>query len=245
VYAIGFLGNFLVPKTIDSAADVTFLKALLINTGLLLVFALQHSVMARPWFKKQWTRFVPEPVERSTYVLMSSLALALLFWKWQPMGGVVWNIGWPMNQAVMYSFGMGWAIVFVSTLLINHFDLFGLRQVWLYFRDRPYTQLEFRTPLFYSYVRHPLYLGWLMVFWSAPTMTVARLVFALATTAYILMAIRWEENDLISIHGHRYEMYRDLVPMILPTKNPARASAGAKAVEILAGLESPARESGD
>src|SRR5690242_4732898 len=147
-YAIGFLGNLVVPKTIDSPADVPFLRALLINSGLLFVFALQHSVMARPWFKKQWTRLVPEPVERSTYVLLSSLALFLLFWKWQPMGGVVWDIAWPMSTAVLYAFGMGWAIVFVSTLLLNHFDLFGLRQVWLYLRKRPYSALEFRAPGF-------------------------------------------------------------------------------------------------
>lgn len=235
VYAIGFLGNMFVPKAIDGPAEVPFVRALLINVGLLAVFALQHSVMARPWFKKQWTKLVPEPVERSTYVLFSSVALVLLFWQWQPMGGVVWAIGSPMDTVVMYSFGMGWAIVFVSTLLINHFDLFGLRQVWLYFRNRPYTYLPFRTPLFYSYVRHPLYLGWLMVFWSAPKMTVAHLVFAVATTAYIFLAIRWEEADLIGIHGHQYEMYRDLVPMILPTKSPARSRAAAKAAEILDG----------
>ncbi len=178
---------------------------------------------------------MPEAAERSTYVLFSSLALLLLFWQWQPMGGVVWDIGAPLDAVVMYSFGMGWAIVFVSTLLINHFDLFGVRQVWLYFRQRPYRQLPFRTPLFYSYVRHPLYLGWLMVFWSAPKMTMAHLLFAMATTLYILLAIRWEENDLVGIHGHQYEMYRDLVPMILPTKNPARSRAAAKAAEVLGG----------
>jgi protein-S-isoprenylcysteine O-methyltransferase Ste14 len=245
-YAIGFLGNFVVPKSIDSPTDVGFVRALLINCGLLMVFALQHSVMARPWFKKRWTRFVAEPVERSTYVLFSSLALMLLFWLWQPMGGVVWSTDSEVaSTVVMYAFGMGWAIVFVSTLLINHFDLFGMRQVWLYLRKRPYTHLEFRTPLFYSYVRHPLYLGWLVVFWSAPRMTVAHLVFALATTAYIFLAIRWEENDLIKIHGHRYEMYRDLVPMIVPTKSPARSAAGAKAAEILAALENSAEAPGD
>ena len=244
VYAIGFLGNFTVPKTIDGPAEVSFWRALLVNCGLLSIFALQHSIMARQWFKKRWTKLVPEPVERSTYVLLSSLALLLLFWQWEPMGGVLWDVASPMDTVLQGSFGLGWGIVFVSTLLINHFDLFGLRQVWLYFRGRPYTQLPFTTPLFYSYVRHPLYLGWLMVFWSAPTMTVARLVFALATTAYILLAIGWEENDLVSIHGHRYEMYRDLVPMIVPTKSPARSKAAAKAVEILAG-EKLGQEAGD
>jgi len=169
-------------------------------------------------------------VERSTYVLFSSLALLLLFWLWQPMGGVVWNFDSDVAQTIiLYSYGMGWAIVFVSTLLINHFDLFGVRQVWLYFRNRPYTHLEFRTPLFYRMVRHPLYLGWLVVFWSTPTMTAAHLVFSVATTVYMLLAIRWEEADLIRIHGHQYEMYRDLVPMILPTKRPTITSAAARA----------------
>jgi methanethiol S-methyltransferase len=244
-YAIGFLGNLVVPKTIDGPAEGSFLRALLIDLGVLSVFALQHSLMARPWFKKWWTRVVPEPVERSTYVLFSSLALLLLFWQWLPIGGVIWEFGWPMDVVVRYSFGAGWVIVLVSTLLINHADLFGLRQVWLYFRKRSYTPLEFRAPLFYSYVRHPLYLGWLMVFWSAPTMTVAHLVFALATTVYIFTAIRWEENDLISIHGFQYEMYRDLVPMILPTKRPSRSAAGAKAAVILGSPEKAREASAD
>lgn len=229
-YGIGFLGNLVVPKTIDGPADAPLGFSLFINCSLLTLFAVQHSLMARPWFKKRWTRIVPEPVERSTYVLLSSLCLLLLFWQWQPMGGVVWDLDSDVAQTVIgYSYGLGWAIVFVSTLLINHFDLFGLRQVWLYLRKRPYTQLEFRTPLFYRLVRHPLYLGWLMVFWSAPTMTAAHLVFSLATTGYIFLAIRWEENDLIAVHGHQYEMYRDLVPMILPTKRPAITSAAARA----------------
>lgn len=229
-YGIGFLGNFVVSKTIDGPAAVPLLRALLTNCGLLTLFAVQHSLMARPWFKKKWTRVVPQPVERSTYVLLSSVCLLLLFWQWQPMGGYVWSFDSDAAQTViMYSYGMGWAIVFVSTLLINHFDLFGLRQVWLYLRNKPYTQLEFRTPLFYRLVRHPLYLGWLMVFWSATTMTAAHLVFSVATTLYILIAIRWEEDDLVAIHGHQYEMYRDLVPMILPTKRPAISSAAAKA----------------
>jgi methanethiol S-methyltransferase len=240
-YGIGFLGNFFVPTTIDGPAQVPLLRALLTNCGLLTLFGVQHSVMARPWFKKRWTRLVPEPVERSTYVLLSSVSLLLLFWQWQPMGGYVWNFDSDAAQTViMYSYGMGWAIVFVSTLLINHFDLFGLRQVWLYLRDRPYTQLEFRTPFFYRLVRHPLYLGWLMVFWSTPTMTAAHLVFSVATTLYILIAIRWEENDLVGIHGHKYEMYRDLVPMILPTRRPAITSAAAKAA---VGMNGPERKS--
>ena len=162
------------------------------------------------------------------------------------MGGIVWNIEAPLlRELILYSYGLGWGIVFVSTLLINHFDLFGVRQVYLYLRGRPYTHLEFRTPLFYRFVRHPLYFGWLTVFWSAPTMTVAHLVFALATTAYILVAIRWEEKDLIGIHGHQYELYRDHVPMILPTRRPAITSAAAKAAVMLDGPSKISRTYGD
>ena len=246
VYGVGFIGNLVVPKTIDSPADVPFLRALWINTGLLLAFAVQHSLMARAWFKKWWTRIIPEAAERSTYVLFSSVALLVLFWQWQPMGGVIWDVqNSVVRQLILGVYGLGWGLVFVSTLLINHFDLFGVRQVYLYLRGRPYTGLAFRTPLFYRYIRHPLYLGWLMVFWSAPTMTVAHLVFALATTAYILIAIRWEENDLISIHGHQYELYREHVPMILPTRRPAFTSAAAKAAVLLDGPGKRAGEYGD
>jgi protein-S-isoprenylcysteine O-methyltransferase Ste14 len=217
LYAVGFVGDLVVPKTLDSPAQTPFLNALGFDMLLLGIFAVQHSVMARPWFKRAWTRIVPEPAERSTYVLFSSVALIALFAFWQPLGGTVWNIEHPVIRMLMYLlFGLGFVIVLIASFLINHFDLFGLRQVWLYLIGRPYTNLSFRTPLFYKYVRHPLYVGWLLAFWFTPTMTGAHLLFAAATTAYILMAIRWEERDLTAFHGDKYSRYRESVPMLLP-----------------------------
>ena len=228
LYAIGFIGNFLVPKSIDSGMQMSFMNALAINAGLLGLFAVQHSVMARQWFKRAWSRIVPTSVERSTYVLFSSLALLLLFWKWQPMGGVVWDVESGLGRAGLYSlYAAGWAIVLAATFLINHFDLFGLRQVWLHLLGRPYTQLEFRTPGLYRYVRHPLYVGWLLVFWSAPKMTLAHLVFAVATTAYILIAIQFEERDLIRFHAE-YAEYRRRVPMLVPFNTARQSESSAK-----------------
>jgi methanethiol S-methyltransferase len=227
LYAIGFIGNFAVPKSIDSGPHRPFSYALAVNAILLGVFALQHSIMARQWFKRAWTRFVPTPVERSTYVLFSSLALLLLFWKWEPMGRVVWNADSGIGQFVLYGlFAVGWLIVLVATFLINHFDLFGLRQVWLYLRGVPYTPLQFRTPALYRIVRHPLYVGWLLVFWSAPLMTVAHLVFAIATTGYILLAIQFEERDLVRSHAE-YAEYRRRVPMLVPLGSTNRRSDAA------------------
>jgi methanethiol S-methyltransferase len=228
LYAIGFLGNFAVPKSIDSGAQSPFIQALAINAALLGLFAIQHSVVARGWFKRAWTRIVPETVERSTYVLFSSLALLLLFWKWQPMGGVVWSVENHFGRFALYGlYALGWLTVLIATFLINHFDLFGLRQVWLNLRRRPYTAIAFRTPGLYRYVRHPLYVGWLLVFWSAPVMTMAHLVFAIATTTYILVAIQFEEQDLVRLHAE-YAEYQRRVPMLVPFgSTPQRKSTEA------------------
>ena len=223
LYSVGFIGNLVVPKTMDSPSRMPFLSALGIDVLLLGIFAVQHSVMARPWFKRAWTRVVPEPAERSTYVLLSSLALIALFAYWQPLGGTVWNIENQTARWVLYQlFGLGFGVVLIATFLINHFDLFGLRQVWLYLIGKPYTQLSFGTPLFYKYMRHPLYVGWFMAFWFTPTMTGAHLLFAVMTTVYILMAIRWEERDLIESHGEQYIQYRESVPMFIPTGSAKR-----------------------
>jgi len=233
LYAFGFVGNVGVPKSIDSGADDSFLVALAVNALLLGVFAVQHSVMARPAFKRAWTRVVPEPAERSTYVLLSSLALILLFWQWRPMGVVVWNVEGETARLVLQAICVvGWLTVLVSTFLINHFDLFGLRQVWLHLLGRPYTQLVFRTPGPYRVVRHPLYVGWLLAFWATPTMTIAHLVFALLTTGYILTAIQLEERDLIDAHGESYRRYRDSVPMLIPGLRRRAATRVPAAVEV-------------
>ena len=235
LYAIGFVGNILVPKGIDSIPNVPLTQALLINLGLLGLFAVQHSVMARPAFKRWITRWIPESMERSTYTLVSSLLMIAMFWLWEPMGGVVWNIEHPIGVALMYGgFAFGWLLVLVSTFLINHFDLFGLRQVWLNFRNKPYTPLEFKLRFAYRVVRHPLYLGWLLAFWCIPTMTVAHLVFAVATTAYILIAIQLEERDLMDMHPE-YAEYRKRVPMIMPFRRKRL-----KANEILKGATAKA-----
>jgi protein-S-isoprenylcysteine O-methyltransferase Ste14 len=217
LYAMGFVANVLVPSSIDAPPRGDFVEGLLIDLGLLLVFALQHSVMARPAFKRWWTRFIPEPVERSTYVLASSLALIALFAFWRPLGGVVWSVTDPVLAGVLYGLcAFGFLLVLVVTFLIDHFDLFGLRQVWLYLIGKPYTTIGFRSPGPYRLVRHPLYVGFLLAFWSAPTMTIAHLVFAIATTAYILIAIQLEEHDLVASLGDAYREYKMRVPMLVP-----------------------------
>ena len=217
LYAIAFVGGFLVPRRLDGPLEGSIAAALAIDCVLLTIFAVQHSVMARPWFKRWWTRFVPEPIERSTYVLFASLALLLMFWQWRPIGIEIWSVDHVgVSTAMWILFGTGWATVLAVTFLINHFDLFGLRQVWLSLVGRPYTAISFRTPLPYRYVRHPLYFGFLLAFWMTPTMTLAHLVFAAATTAYVLVAIQFEERDLVAVHGAAYEDYRRRVPMIVP-----------------------------
>lgn len=217
LYAFGFIGNLFVAKSIDSGAQGPLRVALLINAALLGLFAIQHSVMARQSFKRQLTKIIPAAAERSTYVLLSSLCLILLFAQWRPMGGVIWDVQDATGRALLFGlYGFGWLLVLATTFLINHFDLFGLRQVWLYLRGQEYKKLEFVTPGPYKHIRHPLYLGWLFAFWATPTMTAAHLVFALATTAYILIAIRLEERDLVDLHGEAYKNYREEVPMLLP-----------------------------
>jgi methanethiol S-methyltransferase len=216
-YAMGFVSAWLVPKHIDSAPQSSLMYALLVNAGLLSLFAVQHSVMARPVFKRWWTQFVPEPLERSTYVLLASLCLILLFWKWEPVGGVIWSVEAESLQIFLKALSMlGFGIVLITTFMINHFDLFGLRQVWLYFNGKPYQHIPFRTPLFYKYVRHPLYFGFLVAFWATPLMTAAHLFFAVMTTGYILTAIQFEENDLVKHFGVKYQEYKRTAPMIIP-----------------------------
>ena len=217
LYALGFVGNFLVPATLDGAPRLGTGKALTIDLVLLGLFAVQHSLMARPFFKRWLTRLIPESAERSTYVLFSSLALIAMFAFWQPLGGEVWKVTDPLWQAALYAlFAFGWLLVLVATFLINHFDLFGLRQVWLQLLGRPYRALKVGTPGPYKMVRHPLYLGWLFAFWATPTMTGTHLLFAFMTTAYILVAIQLEERDLVASLGDDYVQYRRKVPMIVP-----------------------------
>jgi methanethiol S-methyltransferase len=216
LYAIGFVGNLWVPKSIDSAPRLPLGLALLIDGVLLGLFAIQHSVMARPGFKRWWTRIVPQEAERSTYILFASIALVIMFVYWEPLGGSVWDVQSPLAQQLLYGgFAFGWFLVFLSTFLINHFDLFGLRQIWLQLLGKPYRPLPFKTPMLYRIVRHPLYVGLLLAFWSTPIMTLTHLVFAIATTAYILIAIQLEERDLLAEHPE-YARYRKRVPMLVP-----------------------------
>ena len=229
LYAIGFIGDFGVKTRLDGPATEPLTVALAINAGLLALFAVQHSVMARKWFKVRWTRIVPKPIERSTYVLFSSLALIVLFWQWRPMGGEIWSVENPTAALILRAlFAFGWGLVLVSTFLIDHFDLFGLRQVWLYLVGKPYTARSFATPGPYRLVRHPLYVGWFFAFWMTPTMTLAHLVFAIATSVYILLAIQFEEHDMVREFGNTYEEYRGRVPMLIPFSRGRRTAAPAR-----------------
>jgi protein-S-isoprenylcysteine O-methyltransferase Ste14 len=221
VYAwmFAFVGNLSLGliRTIDGPATGSLAGALAIDALLIAAFAVPHSVMARPAFKRWWTRFVPQPIERSTYVLVSCLLMGLLLWQWRPIGGVVWDVTHPAGRWPLYAlFAAGWLMVPAVSLLINHFDLFGSRQVWLHLRGRAYSHLPFRTPGAYRFVRHPLYVGWMLAFWAAPTMTAAHLLFAALMTAYMLIAIPFEERDLIAHFGDQYLEYRRRVGALIP-----------------------------
>jgi len=218
LYTVGFVGNFGVPKTLDSGAHTPFVMALLINSALLGVFAVQHSVMARPSFKRWWTTIIPEPVERSTYVLFTNLALILLFCQWRPMGRVIWDVAdSPLAYVIWTVCAVGWGIVFISTFLIDHFDLFGLRQVYFHLRGKTDVDKTFRTPLFYKHVRHPIYVGFAIAFWATSVMTVAHLLFAVGVTVYTVIGATLEERDLVSHFGDRYREYKQRVPMLVPS----------------------------
>jgi protein-S-isoprenylcysteine O-methyltransferase Ste14 len=222
LYAIAFIGGFLVPKTIDSGETGSIAQALVVNLLLMSLFAVQHSVMARKGFKRWWTRIVPKAVERSTYVLLSSLVLMLLFWQWRPLPAVVWQVEDRQLAMILTAVShIGWLLVFASTFLINHFELFGLHQVANNLTGRPMPAPRFRVPLLYGFVRHPLYLGFIIAFWAAPTMTAGHLLFAAVTTAYILVAIQLEERDLVDLFGDDYRRYRQRVSMLVPWRRSA------------------------
>jgi methanethiol S-methyltransferase len=217
LYAIGFVGNIAVPRSVDHGVAAPIGQAVTVNVLLLALFAIQHSVMARPVFKRWWTRFVPSSVERSTYVLAASLVLFLLYWQWRTIPTVVWDLTSPPQRLGVWAlFWLGWLKVLAATFMINHFELFGLRQVCSVWREKPYTDLGFRKPLLYRFVRHPIMVGFIMAFWAAPTMTAGHLLFAFCTTGYILVAVQLEERDLVGALGDPYREYRSEVAMFLP-----------------------------
>lgn len=216
-YAIAFVGDFWVPKSINTGETGAFFPALLINIGLLSLFAIQHSGMARPGFKKWWTKIIPEPIERSTYVLLASTALILLFWQWRPLPATVWNVENEILQGVLWGlFALGWSTVVFTTYLISHAHLFGLQQVYDFLKVRDLWEPEFQTPSLYRYMRHPMMLGFFFAFWAIPEMTVGHLLFSIATSGYILIALQLEERDLVQIFGEKYQRYREQVPMFFP-----------------------------
>ncbi len=226
LYAIGFVGNLVVPRTVDNGIAAPTGEAVIVNVVLLTVFALQHSVMARPAFKRRWTRIVAPAIERSTYVLLSSLALLLLYWQWRTLPAVVWEVNSAAGRFGLWAlFWLGWAVVFASTFMISHFDLFGLRQVFLAWRGKPYSDIEFRTVLLYRLIRHPIMLGFIIAFWATPTMTAGHLLFAGVSTAYILAAVQLEERDLVASLGEQYRAYRKRVPMLTPWRHGKRETA--------------------
>ncbi len=215
-YLVGFVGNLVVPKSIDSTPTDP-LPAIVCDLLLVVLFGLQHSVMARPWFKRSWTRLVPEPIERSTYVLLSCVAVGLMMWQWRSLDAIVWNVENPVGGGLLWAlFASGWLLVPFVSLMINHFDLFGTRQVWLYLRGRPFTSLPFRTPLLYNRIRHPLYVGFALALWATPTMSLGHLLFAGALTGYMILAAQIEERDLIGHFGDTYRQYSRRVPMFVP-----------------------------
>ncbi len=233
LYAIAFVGNLGVPTSVDSGKPASTATAIVIDALLLGLFAVQHSVMARYAFKQRWTRVVSWHLERSTFVLAATLALALLLWQWRPLPAMIWDLrGTAMGSALSVLFWVGWGILLLSTFLIDHFELFGLEQVWLYVKGREFHRPDFKTPLFYQWVRHPLYLGFLIAFWSAPAMTVGHLIFSIATTGYLLVGIYFEERDLVRAYGDAYLEYKRHVPMLIPIgrryvyKTGATAGAG-------------------
>ena len=246
LYMIGFVGNILVPKSIDTpggggVGGESLPMALAINAGLLVLFGLQHSVMARPAFKRWWTRFVPQPIERSTYVLISNLLMILLMWQWRPIGLTIWDVRNDTARAVLWTvFAAGWLLVPLVSLLINHFDLFGTRQVWLHLKGQAYTHLPLRSPGIYSRVRHPLYVGWMIAFWATPTMSLGHLLFATVNTAYMLIAIRFEERDLVKLFGKAYVDYRQQVPALIPRLTPVNLEPSAALADAVCERTEPA-----
>lgn len=217
LYAIGFVGNFIVPKSMDTGSGTPLAEALLINILLLGVFAVQHSVMARKGFKEKWTKIVPATIERSTYVLATSLALILLFWQWRPMGSVIWDVSNSTLGTLLMAISLvGWLFVLISTVLIGHFELFGLKQVFFNLKGQELSNCEFKKPGFYKVVRHPIYFGFTVAFWATPIMTAAHLLFAVGTLGYVLIGIFLEEKDLVSMYGSEYEEYKSQVSMLVP-----------------------------